>query len=126
MVSSEPCRVTWSSREYFRVNKEDSEDSAVTKWGTKCRRMNSSVRKMSILDTMRLRLIRPWKVTSQAGGETKPKHPISSLLSAKTIFSKKKKSLETHLEGTSLDLVMLIFTTSISIFILLHSNIMST
>lgn len=90
MVSSEPCRVTWSSREYFRVNKEDSEDSAVTKWGTKCRRMNSSVRKMSILDTMRLRLIRPWKVTSQAGGETKPKHPISSLLSAKTIFSKKK------------------------------------
>lgn len=90
MVSSEPCRVTWSSRECFQVNKEDSEDSAVTKRGAKCRMMNSSVRKMSILDTMRLRLIRPWKVTSQAGGETKPKHPISSLLSAKTIFSKKK------------------------------------
>lgn len=89
MVSSEPCRVTWSSRECFQVNKEDSEDSAVTKRGAKCRMMNSSVRKMSILDTMRLRLIRPWKVTSQAGGETKPKHPISSLLSAKTIFSKK-------------------------------------
>ena len=36
MVSSEPCRVTWSSREYFQVNKEDSEDSAATKRGTKC------------------------------------------------------------------------------------------
>lgn len=89
MVSSEPCRVTWSSREYFQVNKEDSEDSTATKRGTKCRRVNSCVRKMSTLDTMRLSPKRIWKVTSQAGGETKAKHPNSSLLSAKIIFSKK-------------------------------------
>lgn len=71
MVSSEQCRVTWSSREYFQVNKEDSEDSAVTKRGTKCRRVNSCVRKISTLNTMRLSPTRTWRVTSQAGERLK-------------------------------------------------------
>lgn len=71
------------------MNKEDSADSAITKWDTKYGRMNSAVRKMRFSYTMRLRPRRTWKVASQTGGETKARHPISNLLSAKIIFSKR-------------------------------------
>lgn len=77
-----------SIREYFQLNKEDSENCAPTDRGRKGRRKNSSVRQMSISDTMGVSPTRNWKFTSQTGGEIKARNPIWSLLSANIIFKK--------------------------------------
>ena len=72
------------------MSKKDSADSAITKWVPRTK----DEQRCEDDETFRhneTEAHRTWNVASQAGGETNARHPISSLLFAKIIFSKQQR-----------------------------------
>ena len=71
------------------MSKKDSADSAITK-RYHVRKDQQHCEDDETFRHNETEAHRTWNVASQAGGETNARHPISSLLFAKIIFSKQQ------------------------------------